>query len=35
MTYKLHQGAQGVPVKMWTEGVPVEAEALQLSLIHI
>jgi tRNA-splicing ligase RtcB len=29
MTYKLHQVAQGVPVKMWTEGVPVEGEALQ------
>ncbi len=27
--YNQHQVAGGVPVKMWTQGVPVEAEALQ------
>ena len=25
--YKLHEVANGVPVKMWTNGVPVEDEA--------
>jgi len=27
MNYKLHEVANGVPVKMWTNGVPVEDEA--------
>jgi tRNA-splicing ligase RtcB (3'-phosphate/5'-hydroxy nucleic acid ligase) len=29
MNYNQHEVAGGVPVKMWTQGVPVEAEALQ------
>lgn len=27
--YKVHEVAGGVPVKMWTQGVPVEPEAMQ------
>jgi tRNA-splicing ligase RtcB (3'-phosphate/5'-hydroxy nucleic acid ligase) len=29
MNYNQREVAGGVPVKMWTQGVPVEAEAMQ------